>query len=141
MNKDSVGGVLIIGVLVVSIVHRKFTEGILELLVHLSRPGSTILLLGGVVLLFTKGYGYSSLALALLSIYLLKDMWKWSQARRIFNDVQADQRRFDPSLSVDLQWAQKSATHDAPSMLTSSKSENMLVFPPSPETLAQLSGE
>lgn len=141
MNKDSVGGVLIIGVLVVSIVHRKFAEGILELLVHLSRPGSIILLLGGVVLLFTKGYGYSSLALALLSIYLLKDMWKWSQARRIFNDVQADQRRFDPSLSVDLQWAQKSATHDAPSMLTSSKSENMLVFPPSHETLAQLSGE
>jgi len=141
MNKDSVGGVLIICVLVVSIVHRKFTEGILELLVHLSRPGSTILLLGGVVLLFTKGYGYSSLALALLSIYLLKDMWKWSQARRIYNDVQADQRRFDPSLSVDLQWAQKSATHDAPELLTSSKSENMLVFPPSPETLAQLSGE
>jgi len=141
MNKDSVGGVLIIGVLVVSIVHRKFTEGILELLVHLSRPGSTILLLGGVVLLFTKGYGYSSLALALLSIYLLKDMWKWSQARRIYNDVQADQRRFDPSLSVDLQWAQKSATHDAPELLTSSKSENMLVFPPSPETLAKLSGE
>ena len=68
-------------------------------------------------------------------------MWKWSQARRIYNDVQADQRRFDPSLSVDLQWAQKSASHDAPELLTSSKSENMLVFPPSPETLAQLSGE
>lgn len=141
MNKDSVGGVLLIGILVVSVSHKKFTEGILELLEKLTRPGSTILLLGSVVFLFSKGYAYTSLALALLTLYLLKDMWKWSQARRIYNDVQADQRRFDPSLSVDLQWAQKTTTHDAPSMLTSSKSENMLVFPPSAETLAQLSGE
>lgn len=141
MNKDSVGGLLLIGILVVSLTYKKFTEGILELLEKVSRPVSTILLLGGVVFLFSKGYAYSSLALALLSLYLLKDMWKWSQARRIYNDVQADQRRFDPSLSVDLQWAGKTVTHDAPSMLTASKSENMLVFPPSAETLAQLSGE
>jgi hypothetical protein len=141
MNKDSVGGVLLIGILLVSLSHKKFTEGILELLEKVSRPVSTILLLGGVVFLFSKGYMYTSLALALLSLYLLKDMWKWSQARRIYNDVQADQRRFDPSLSVDIQWGEKTVSHDAPSMLNPPKFEKMLVFPPSAETLAKLSGE
>ena len=135
MNKDSVGGLFIICVLVVSIIYKKFTERFLELLLKISRPGSTILLLGSVLVLFLKNYQYSSLALGLLSIYLLKDMWKWSQSRRIHLDVQLDQERFDPSQSVDLQWAQKSVSHDSPSMLSSAKTENMLVFPPSPETL------
>jgi hypothetical protein len=107
----------------------------------LSRPVSSILLLGGVLVLYVKGFQYTSLALGLLSIYLLKDMWKWSQARNIYLDNKADQARFDPSQSIDLQWAQKSVTHDSPSMLSSSKSENMLVFPPSADVLREMSGE
>jgi hypothetical protein len=141
MNKDSVGGLLLVGVLLVSIVYRKFSASLLELLLHITRPVSTILLLGGVLGLYIKGYQYTSLGLGLLSIYLLKDMWKWTQARRLHLDIEADQARFDPSQSVDLRWAQKSVTHDSPNMLSASKSENMLVFPPSAEVLAQMSGE
>ena len=141
MNKDSIGGLLLLSVLVISITYKKFTAELLEFLLKLSRPVSSILLLGGVLVLYVKGFQYTSLALGLLSIYLLKDMWKWSQARNIYLDNKADQARFDPSQSIDLQWAQKSVTHDSPSMLSSSKSENMLVFPPSADVLREMSGE
>jgi hypothetical protein len=140
MDKDSLGGLILLLVLLVSISQRKFTEGLLELLIKLTRPGSTILLLGGCLVLFMKGYHYTALALGLLSILLLKDMWVLTSARRLYNDVQKDQSRFVASNSIDLQWAQKSVSHDSPSMLSSSKSETMLIFPPSTETLQEMCG-
>jgi len=140
MNKDSFGGLFLVLVLLVSITQRKFCEWLLELLVKLTRPGSTILLLGGCLVLFMKGFYYTALALGLLSILLLKDMWVLTSARRLYNDIQKDQSRFVSSNSIDLQWAEKSISHDSPSMLSSSKSENMLIFPPSNETLQEMCG-
>jgi hypothetical protein len=87
-----------------------------------------------------KGYYYTALALGLLSMFLLKDMWVLTSARRLYNDIQKDQSRFVASNSIDLQWAQKSVSHDSPSMLTSVKNETMLIFPPSFETLQQMCG-
>jgi len=140
MNKDSVGGLFLVLVLLVSITQRKFTKWLLELLVKLTKPGSTILLLGSCLVLFMKGYTYTALALGLLSILLLKDMWVLTSARRLYNDVQKDQSRFVASNSIDLQFAQKSISHDSPSMLSPSKSETMLIFPPSSETLEEMCG-
>lgn len=140
MDKDSFGGLFVVLVLLLSISQRKFCEWLLELLIKLTRPGSTILLLGGCLVLFMKGYNYTALALGLLSILLLKDIWVFTSARRLFNDIQKDQSRFVASNSIDLQWAQKSVSHDSPSMLSSSKSETMLIFPPSSETLQQMCG-
>jgi hypothetical protein len=140
MNKDSVGGLFLLLVLLVSITQRKFTKGLLELLVKLTKPGSTILLLGGCLVLFMKGYNYTALSLGLLSMFLLKDMWVLTSARRLYNDVQRDQSRFVASNSIDLQFAQKSISHDSPSILSSSKSESMLIFPPSNETLQEMCG-
>ena len=140
MNKDSFGGLFLVLVLLVSISQRKFCEWLLQLLVKLTKPGSTILLLGGCLVLFMKGYTYTGLALGLLSMFLLKDMWVLTSARRLYNDIQKDQSRFVASNSIDLQWAEKSITHDSPSMLSSSKSENMLIFPPSTETLQEMCG-
>jgi hypothetical protein len=76
-----------------------------------------------------KGYYYTALALGLLSMFLLKDMWVLTSARRLYNDIQKDQSRFLASNSIDLQFAQKSVTHDSPSMFSSSKSETMLIYP------------
>ena len=87
-----------------------------------------------------NGWHYTALALGLLSIFLLKDMWLWTSARRLHMDIQKDQSRFVASNSIDLQWAQKSLSHDSPSMLTSAKSETMLIFPPSSETLKEMCG-
>jgi len=140
MNKDSLGGIILVLVLLLSISQRKFCEWLLEVLVKLTRPGSTILLLGGCLVLFMKGFYYSALALGLLSILLLKDIWVLTSARRLYNDVQKDQSRFVASNSIDLQFAQKSITHDSPSMLSPSKSETMLIFPPSSETLREMCG-
>ena len=140
MNKDSLGGIVLVLVLLVSISQRRFCEWLLELLVKLTRPGSTILLLGSCLVLFMKGYYYTALALGLLSMFLLKDMWVLTSARRLYNDIQKDQSRFVASNSIDLQFAQKSVSHDSPSVLSSSKSETMLIFPPSTETLSQMCG-
>ena len=140
MNKDSFGGLFLVLVLLVSVTQRKFCEWLLELLVKLTRPGSTILLLGGCLVLFMKGFYYTALALGLLSILLLKDMWVLTSARRLYNDIQKDQSRFISSNSIDLQWAEKSISHDSPSMLSPSKSETMLIFPPSTETLQEMCG-
>jgi len=140
MDKDSLGGLIVVLILLLSISQRNFSSSILELLVKLTKPGSTILLLGSCLVLFMNGWHYTALALGLLSIFLLKDMWLWTSARRLHMDIQKDQSRFVASNSIDLQWAQKSLSHDSPSMLTSAKSETMLIFPPSSETLKEMCG-
>ena len=56
-------------------------------------------------------------------------------------DVQKDQARFDPSKSVDLQWANGSVTHDSPNMLhKDADTTPLLIFPPSTETLETMCG-
>ena len=113
-------------------------------MVKLTRPGATILVLGSVLGLFMRQYFYTALALALVSVYLLKDVWRsWpdSDARRLYLEVGRDQIRFDPSHSIDLQMAEKSVTFAPPAMLSEAKSETMLVFPPSEETLREMNGD
>lgn len=76
-------------------------------------------------------------------MYLLKDIWVlWprSDARRLHLDVARDQARFDPSTSVDLQWANGTVGHDSPSMLEAHGDSKMLVFPPSSEVLNEMCG-
>lgn len=121
-----------------------FAAGLLEMLVTLTRPGATVLLLGGVAYLYSQGLVYTALAAAVVAVYLLKDIWThWiaSDARRLHMDVGLDQSRFNPSTSVDLQWATGSATHDSPNMLHKDRDASpLLLFPPSQETLRSMSG-
>lgn len=121
-----------------------FAGGLLELLLTLSRPGSTVLLLGLVVYLYSQGLVYTALVSAIVSVYLLKDLWtNWvvSDARRLHLDVGLDQARFNPNTSVDLQWAEGTAVHDSPNMLHKDRDASpLLLFPPSAETLRNMSG-
>ncbi len=121
-----------------------FSGGLLELLLSLTRPGSTVLLLGAVVYAYSRGLEYTALAGAVVSVYLLKDVWTtWvsSDARRLHIDVGLDQERFNPNTSVDLQWANRAVTHDSPNMLHKDSDANpLLLFPPSSDTLRAMSG-
>lgn len=123
---------------------KQFSRGLLELLISLTRPGSTVILLGIVAYLYSQGLVYTSLAFGVVSVYLLKDVWThWvnSDARRLHLDVGLDQARFNPNTSVDLQWANGTAVHDSPNMLHVDKDASpLLLYPPSQETLKSMSG-
>lgn len=86
---------------------------------------------------------YTALVLAVLSVYLLKDVWTvWprSDARRLYLDISRDEARFDPATSVDIQFANGTTVHDSPSMLESHRDPKLLVFPPSSDTLSSMCG-
>lgn len=59
----------------------------------------------------------------------------------IASDIQKDHSRFTPEASVDVAQAMKIVTHDPPRMLAPHEpSPPLLLFPPSTEDLARLSG-
>jgi hypothetical protein len=142
-SKDSTYAGVLLAFFIGVVASKRFCSVLLESLLMLTRPVATIALLGVVAYAYSKDLMYTTLILALISVYLLKDLWTtWvrSDARRLHLDVAADHARFDPMTSVDIQWGNGSATHDSPSMLESHGVEKMLVFPPSKETLESMSG-
>jgi hypothetical protein len=64
-----------------------------------------------------------------------------SDRRRLRRDEVSDEARFDPTTSIDLQFANKTVTHDSPNMLEKGKDNSpLLIFPPSKEVQKQLNG-
>jgi hypothetical protein len=59
----------------------------------------------------------------------------------IASDIQKDHSRFTPSESIDVAQAMKLVTHDPPKMLAPHQSvPPLILYPPSAEDLARLSG-
>jgi len=143
-KKDLCGALVLIGVFAVMMATAtQFPQG-LEALLFLGRPVSTALLLGSIVMLYCCKYHATALVAALLSVYLLKTMWTtWprSDARRLHLEVGRDQARFDPANSIDLQFANGTATHNLPVLLSQPTFPEMLVFPPSSETQREMNGD
>jgi hypothetical protein len=119
-------------------------EGALEFLGLFGRPAASVLVLGSILVLHAKGLRLTSLVAAVLSVYLLKMVWTtWprSDERRLHLEIGRDQARWDPVNSIDLQFANKTTVHDAPDMLvTPVPFPEMLVFPPSSDTLHEMCG-
>ena len=142
--KDTTSALVVLGVVLLAVVFKQFSFGLLELLLKLTRPGATVLLLSVVVWLYSKNMLYTALASVILVVFLLKDLWTdyvRSDARRLFLEVDRDMARFNPLTSIDLQFANGTAVHDAPSLYHKSSSPDLLVYPPSAETLEQMNGE
>jgi hypothetical protein len=77
------------------------------------------------------------------SVMLLKTLWAWpgTQDRELNLDIGKDLSRFEPANSIDLQFANGTAKHDQPHFLEPmQKFDDLLVFPPSAETLHQMNG-
>jgi hypothetical protein len=144
MSRDTSYALLVLVFLLLTIIQKGFSGKLLEMLMSLTRPGATFLLLGVLLYSYHLGHHYTFLALALLNVFLLKDLWRtWPQSdvRRLQLDIAKDQARFDPRMSLDIQVANKVVGHDSPSMLRTDKDTSpLLIFPPSAETLAKLSG-
>ena len=61
--------------------------------------------------------------------------------QKVASDIQKVNARFSPLESIDLSMAMKMTTHDAPQMLNPpSEIPPLLIYPPSDEDLAKLSG-
>ena len=143
MSPDSFYAVAVLGLLLAVISFKQFPIFLLESLLKLGRSGATVLTLSIIALLFVRKLPYTALAFALVSVYLLKDMWTaWvrSDARRFNQDVNADNARFDPFSSIDIAMANKTVVHAAPSMVSPPHDNKNLVYPPSPETLREMNG-
>jgi hypothetical protein len=143
MSNDSLFALGVLGGLLVVMVFKKFSTSILEVMM-VSRSGSTAILLLVVLGLFYKNYFYTALALSVLSVFLLKDLrgkYVTSDARRLNGETARDIARFDANQSVDIQWGNGSAKHDAPSMKVKPLAvDKLLIFPPSEELLKTMCG-
>lgn len=121
----------------------KFPQA-LEALSYFGRPAATILVLGSVVVLYYKDLHKTALVATLLSVYLLTTIWTtWprSDEKRLHLEIGRDQSRFEEQNSIDLQFATGSAKFDAPDMLLSpTPFPELLVFPPSSETMTNMCG-
>ena len=64
-----------------------------------------------------------------------------SEDNRVHEELEVDDERFNPSTSVDIQFADGTAKHDPPAMLGWTKDASpLLLFPPSHDTLRSMSG-
>jgi hypothetical protein len=143
MARDSIYALFVLGGLLAVVSFKAFPTIILEALLKLGRSGASVLMLGIIAFLFSRNLPYTALSTALVSVYLLKDIWMgWvrSDARRLYQDVSADNARFDPFSSIDIAMANGTVVHAAPSMLAPPFDPKMLVYPPSPETLREMNG-
>lgn len=77
-------------------------------------------------------------ALVIAFVYLVRSA---STPTWLARDIERDKSRFEPRQSVDIAMAMKLITHDPPEMLNPpSKIPPLLLYPPSAEDLARLSG-
>jgi len=143
MTPDESYAGLLLALLLVVVTQKQFSHAILELLLKLTRPGATVALLSALAFVYHKGLHYTFLLLALIIVFLLKDLWTYwvgSDARRLHLEVGRDQDRFDHSSSIDLQMADGTVKHAPPSIYYAGWYPQLLVFPPSAETQKEMNG-
>ena len=87
------------------------------------------LAIAGLVLMILLGFGWLTVPSDLKMKYIAKD-------------IQRDHARFTPTESVDVAQAMKLVTHEPPQMLSPPVDvPRLLLYPPSAEDLARLSGQ
>ena len=140
MNKDLAGAFFLIGVFVFMVATKTKAPEILRSLSG-SRQLSTILILSLLAYVYTKGFHMTAFIGALLSVYLLKTFWSvWprSYESELHVNIAQDRARFDPSTSVDLQFANRTLLHNLPVLLVRPLIHETLTFPPSSKTLSEM---
>ena len=144
MTNDILYALGVLALLVGAIANKSFSEPVVEGLLSLTRPGATTLLLVVVLYFYIQRLIFTMIAVAVVSMFLLKDVWtNWvrSDARRLHLDIGRDQARFQTSNSIDLQFANGTATHSQPKMLQKDRDVSpLLIYPPSAQTLAEMNG-
>ena len=90
----------------------------------------------------TKQYLLLALVVAVVVAFAYAMMPPNRMREKVDSDIAKVNARFTPTSSIDLAMAMGMATHDAPQMLNPPEEASpLLLFPPSAEDLAKLSGE
>jgi len=90
---------------------------------------------------YTKGF-VGLLVLGLLVLFLRTVSSGTPLQDELAKSVESDRRRFRPENSLDISMAMGLITHGAPQMLNPpSQGPPLLLYPPSSETLARMSGQ
>lgn len=137
MDRDLIGALILIGIFVLMMTLEYQLQSVLQVFSS-SKEFSTLVLLSGIAALYYKGYHKTAFVASLLVVYLLKTLWvNWprSYASQLYVDLSRDKARFDPSTSIDLQFAEKTVTHNMPVLLVKPEFPELILFPPSSETL------
>jgi hypothetical protein len=141
MNKDLAGALFLIGIFVFMVATKTRAPHMLRVMSG-SRQISTVLVLSLLAYLYTKGFHMTAFVGALLSVYLLKTFWTlWPRSydSEVEVHIAQDRARFDPSTSVDLQFANRTLVHNLPVLLVRPLiHDNLLTFPPSSKTLREM---
>ena len=140
MNNDHRFG-LTVGLLSTTLLWKPVLYPVLEFVSH----SMSLVVLGLLfAYLFVLNMPLTAVVLAGVGLYLLREWSTYTKTpeRQKYVDSVADDIRFDAGYSVDLQSANKILGFDAPSMLQPPIpfSEPLLTYPPSDETLRELSG-
>jgi len=142
MNKDLILSLCLVGASVFLSVSGVTFPAVINTMAN-SRQLSTAFLLLSVGALYYYKYCVSALVAGILSVFLIKYMWKkWpgSSERQLYVDSSKDQARFDASTSIDLQFANKTVTHNLPHLLVKPYMPDLLEYPPQSDDLIKLSG-
>lgn len=141
--EDTTLALVVVALLVLVIGMKQFSFPVMEVLLKLPRPVVTAILLLVPAALYAYNKVYTALIAIVLVVYLIQDIWKAypeSDARRLFLESGRDQARFDRTKSIDLQFADHTATHDSPNMLYKSNDVSLLIHPPSAQVLHEMCG-
>jgi hypothetical protein len=140
MNKDQRYAIAL-GVISTSLLWSAVRYPFLEFMAH---PLSLIIVGIAVFYLSMLEYYITMVVVLMVSLYL---MCQWKEytttpARKLHLDGVEDDARFNVAHSIDLQFATKVARHESPKMLQPpiASTEPLLTYPPSSETLFEMSG-
>ena len=140
MNNDQKYAVAI-GLLSTSLLSKVVRYPFLEFMAH----PLTLVITGIVVFyLWMLDFTVTVSVIIMVSFYLIREWSEYTTTpeRKLYLDSVEDDARFSLAHSLDLQWAAKIAKHDPPSMLQPpiAPTEPLLTYPPSAETLFDMSG-
>jgi hypothetical protein len=142
MQKDESYALMLFAVLLLLVSQEDINIPVSKFLLELSRPISTALILAALYLVFKQGLHYTFLVLLVISVYLLRELWSTRVLydSRLYYDLSRDEARFNPNTSLDIQLA--TGAVQLPTSLTRNIGyiDNLLIYPPSFETLKELSG-
>jgi hypothetical protein len=142
METDESYALILFACLLMIVFHEDVSDTVTNFLLQLSRPLSTTVIAIALFLSFKCGLHYTFLILLVISVYILQKIWTntITYDSSVQYDISRDQIRFNPSTSLDIQLARGTIKPPVSINTQLNSQSNMLIYPPSFETLKELSG-
>jgi hypothetical protein len=142
METDESYALILFACLLMLLSQDDINTSVVKFLLQLTRPVTTAILGLALFVVIKYGLHYTFLLLLVISVYLLQKIWTndVTYDSSVQYDIGRDQSRFNPSTSLDLQLATGSIKPPISLNQYVGSTSNLLIYPPSFETLKELSG-